>query len=238
MAGNNMVISLSVVCFAALLLFIPLAHAGPRAGVPENPAASAVVLKDGRITVSASNAELLALLNEIAKRVPFELTGKAPGDERVSVSFKNLTIEEALQRILKRRNYLIVYEEEARYKKGGGAGIKKVILLPKGSKTDKTGKQAVRLPVAPGAPPHVQDTQDASAVAGEIIRDLLHDDPQIQTQGVTRLRQHIDELRNLDPEKIGALSLILGEETRGSGIAGLREIYRRGEGGSDAAPRR
>ncbi|RJR19731.1 MAG: hypothetical protein C4582_10085 [Desulfobacteraceae bacterium] len=197
---------------------------------------SVVVFKDGRLTVSARNSELIAVLKEIGKKAGFEVTAGPLSKETLTIAFEGLSLEAGLRKVLKNQNYYLLYSDTT-LKAGSTVrtgDVAKVVILGKGQKGEtgeKQGRQA-------GSPPLSRsDAGDAPGVVQEIIGELLHDDPQVQSRGLSRLGQSIETMRSVDPELIGALRLVLAEETRKSGLASLREIFKSSEGRGDAVPR-
>jgi HEAT repeats len=96
-------------------------------------------VKYGRISVSASNVPLHALLDEISRQARVAVvTGDAVGAERVSVQFEGLALDQGLRRILSGYDAFFFYGSDPRanspaslrviwvYPKGGGNGLEPV----------------------------------------------------------------------------------------------------------------
>jgi len=64
-----------------------------------------------RVTLQVTDVPLSEVLNILAKSVPLELKGSIPSDERITAQFSNATLEEALNRIMRGYNYVLVQSE-------------------------------------------------------------------------------------------------------------------------------
>jgi hypothetical protein len=64
-----------------------------------------------RVTLQVTDVPLNEVLNILAKSVPLELKGSIPSDERITAQFSNATLEEALNRIMRGYNYVLVQPE-------------------------------------------------------------------------------------------------------------------------------
>lgn len=213
----------------AALLTVCLA-AAPDAG--KSNGQQTVAFKDGRLSVSAKHADLAGLLREIGAKAGLEVVAGSLAEQRVTVSFKDLPLEDGLKKVLRHQNYFLCYPEESGKKDTieQGCGKARLVVIK------KSGEKVQKQPQEGGAP---QTRQQAAPPGGdlvnEIIAELLSDEPEVRSRGLERLGRTLDSINDVDPEIIGALRLVMGEETRNSGIAGLREIIRRSEGGGNAA---
>jgi hypothetical protein len=73
------------------------------------------VLPNGRLAIEAQGADLASLLGEIAEVGDFEVMMNAAIDRpRVSTAIRDAGIEEAVRRVLRRRNYALVYGDDGR----------------------------------------------------------------------------------------------------------------------------
>ena len=202
----------------------------PPIAAPAKSGVSSVEFKGGKLSVSAVDADLALLLKEVAKKSGIQIVLGATDDRRVTASFKDLSLERGLRKILRGQNYYLFFSVP----KKGDAGsslqcdVSRVVLLNKGGKPP--GKEGAQGQAS------VTVTRDASSVVGEIIGELLSDDPNVQAQGLERLARSLETIRNIDPEIMGALRLVIGEETRSSGLAGLREILKKDGSRGDAVP--
>jgi hypothetical protein len=66
-----------------------------------------------RVTLQVADVPLNEVLSILAKNVPLEIRGTVPSQERITVQFSNLTLEEALSRIMRGYNYVLVRPEES-----------------------------------------------------------------------------------------------------------------------------
>lgn len=80
-----------------------LAQAEPGSALDTSP----ISLKDGRLTINVRDDSLSRVLREIADKGSFALNIFGELDSEVSVSFENIPIEQALQRILGRSSYIV-----------------------------------------------------------------------------------------------------------------------------------
>jgi hypothetical protein len=66
------------------------------------------VTKESRVSIDADNQPLNALLRMMAEKKLFVLSGPAPGNESLTLHFSNLTVPEALSKILRGYNYVVI----------------------------------------------------------------------------------------------------------------------------------
>lgn len=71
------------------------------------------VTKDGAISARVENLPLNTVIRELSRKVPLEIKGMALGGEQVSLSGRDYTLEEALQRLLRGYNYVLIRPERA-----------------------------------------------------------------------------------------------------------------------------
>lgn len=67
---------------------------------------------DNIMDITIDNMPLEEVLRELSSIVPFELKGKISSDEIVSTSFKKVSLEEVLKRILRGYNYVLIKSDE------------------------------------------------------------------------------------------------------------------------------
>jgi hypothetical protein len=220
-----------IVIFLFLAQWGGVSSAGPPPiAPPARSEISSVEFKGGKLSVSASNADLTVLLKEVGKKAGIQIVLGSINDQKVTASFKDLGLESGLRKILRGQNYYLFFSAPKKGEAGSipQCDVSRVVLLNKGGKpTRKEGAQV---------PAPVPITQDASSMVGEIIAELLSEDTHIQAQGLERLGRSLEAIRNVDPEIMGALRLVIGEETRNSGLAGLREILKKAGSSRDAVP--
>jgi hypothetical protein len=104
---------------AFLLFWIGLSSAGA-SNMPKHTVFSGVDFRDGLLRVSVEKQKLEKVLDAIAKKTGIEIIFNVPADEELSVSFDYLPLEQALKKLLTRRNYVFVYGSAE-----GGASITK-----------------------------------------------------------------------------------------------------------------
>jgi hypothetical protein len=201
------------------------------AAAPETGKSSgqhSVAFKDGRLSVSAQNSDLAGLLKDIGAKAGLEVIAGSLTEQRVTVSFKDLSIEEGIRKLLRHHNYFLCYPDERAEKDPDAQGCGKARLVV----VKKAGEKAEKKPHT-GEPPQARQhsAPPGADLVKEIIAELLSDQPEVRSRGLERLSRTLDSMGDVDPEIMGALRLVMGEETRNSGIAGLREIIRRSEGG-------
>jgi len=104
-------ISLSFMSFMAVLLCaisLSLFAAGYSA------AQESYVMKieeGGLLTLDATNVPLNTLLQALSRRIPLEIRGGVAQDERLSVQFSKLSLKEALGKMIRNYNYVLVMPE-------------------------------------------------------------------------------------------------------------------------------
>lgn len=120
-----------------VLLFLPLfiftsvlfgGEAERKADVnkPEGKADFILTIEEGLISLNAKDASLKEIVEEIGRRMEIEVVANIPDEEKITMEFEKLSLEDAIERLA--RNY--VYE-----KKSEEGKITKIVLLPKGEGT-------------------------------------------------------------------------------------------------------
>jgi hypothetical protein len=95
----------------------------------ENPLAADFLLtiQDNLLSLNAKEASLAQLLAEIGRRMNIEVMVESPAEDKITLTFDRLSLEEALQRF---RNYTnLVYFESA------PGQITKIVLFPRAATT-------------------------------------------------------------------------------------------------------
>lgn len=118
---------------------------------------------EGLVTLNATNVPLNNLLQALSRRIPLEIRGGVAPDERITVQFSRLPLKEALGKMIRNYNYVLVTPE------GSERSILTIInpvtrapareeapsvATMKGSATPGAPQGA---PPAPGRPPAIQD---------------------------------------------------------------------------------
>jgi hypothetical protein len=70
------------------------------------------VRSEGTVSVQVVNVPLNEVLAILAKSVPMDIKGDIPSQELVTLGFSNLSLEEALRRIMRGYNYVLVHMDE------------------------------------------------------------------------------------------------------------------------------
>lgn len=65
------------------------------------------------VTLQVVDVPLNEVLNILAKNIPMEIRGTVSSQERITVNFSNLTLEEALSRIMRGYNYVLMRADES-----------------------------------------------------------------------------------------------------------------------------
>jgi type II secretory pathway component HofQ len=77
---------------------------------------SQVLFADNRLTVEVKDVSLVWLLQEIARQSGLTLEYNGSLEERVTIRFNNLPIDEGLRRILHEQNFALEYVQERQEK--------------------------------------------------------------------------------------------------------------------------
>jgi hypothetical protein len=102
-------VSFKAVCYFLVIMLCGLVPQGSIAGELQNTKG-----KDARrVTLQVTNVPLNEVLSILAKNVPLEIRGTVPSQELITVQFSNATLEEALSRIMRGYNYVLVRPEES-----------------------------------------------------------------------------------------------------------------------------
>ena len=217
------VFSIAVLCGLSLG---PSGHAEGSDGISTNVRISATVQ-------DVSVGEALEIVGALAGR-PIEVTG-AIGDRRISVNLQSVTLEKALDRILYRLNYVVVWTSDDRLSirildstsehSEGPAGPTE----PSGEGDDTTfwypaDETDVLPPGAPGEPPvTIEDLERSAALAatldpdeGEVVPPSSPEEAgitQAELDFEAEIRPILDpsEIEVLPPERPGEPGLSLAE---------------------------
>ena len=100
---------LTVVRFLAVVMLCEVVPGASDAGEPPD-----IKVKNGRtVSLQVVDVPLNEVLNILAKNIPMEIRGAVPSQERITVNFSDLTLEEALSRIMRGYNYVLVRPDES-----------------------------------------------------------------------------------------------------------------------------
>jgi hypothetical protein len=149
-----------------LLLFVPLLPAPDAFGQPERspkgkPGAKAdfvLTVKDNRISLDAKDASLKEVLEEIGRKMSIEVLALLPEQERITTELENLSLEDAIERLIRNYPHLVVLQE-------GDRKIRRIVAL------QKSGDIEPSKPVMQG--PEIKKEQNSAkpATKQEAIRN-------------------------------------------------------------------
>ncbi len=115
------------------LLLIPIFLFGEKAegnneGKFEDKVGFELTLKDDLVSLSAKDASLREIMEEIGNSMKIDVIGNIPEEEKISVEFDRLSLKDALEKLSARYGYVMDTEK-------GEKKITKIIILPKGKET-------------------------------------------------------------------------------------------------------
>ena len=140
-------------CFSFLLLVFALVCLHGGVALDASAAGNVIKATEGnRISVDIVDLPLTQVLGNLSQHLPIEIRGRPDGNDRLSLHFSHLTLQEALRKIMAGYNYVVI--------EPGPAGGRLVItILGKAAKTVK--EATVPSPPAAESPP-VDDTPAAA----------------------------------------------------------------------------
>ena len=80
-------------------------------------------IKDNLITLNAVDAFLKKILEDIGQRMNIEIFVRIPAEDKITIQFANLTLEEALKKF--KTNYALVTDS-----KDKNGNIKQIVVVP------------------------------------------------------------------------------------------------------------
>ena len=86
-------------------------------------------IKNNLITLNAEDAFLKKILEDIGQRMNIKVFARIPAEDKITIRFANLTLEEALKKF--RTNYALV--TDSKDKKGN---IKQIVVVPEGQQAN------------------------------------------------------------------------------------------------------
>ena len=115
--------------FQALVAAAVLTSAGPVMATATETIRLEMQLRDGRLSAHLVEAPFTRVLAEVATLSGASVTGVDPADVApTTVTFSDLPLADALERLLQGRNHLLVYGNDAR-----GARVRRIVLLNGGT---------------------------------------------------------------------------------------------------------
>ena len=102
-------------CFSFLLFVFALICLNGGVGLVDASAAGDVikVTEGGRISADIVDLPLTRVLADLSQKLPMEIKGSPNGNERLTLHFSHLTLQEALQKIMAGYNYVLIGPEPA-----------------------------------------------------------------------------------------------------------------------------
>jgi hypothetical protein len=154
-------------CFLIIMLcgLLPVAgHAGePRDSKTRN---------EKTVSLQVVDVPLNEVLDILAKSIPMDIRGTVPSHERVTVRFSDLTLEEALSRIMRGYNYVLVRPDESA----------RALLVVMNKIEPTTRREPASVATVPAAPVPAPGTMP---VQGGQPRPGIQQTPTGQRQGAT-----------------------------------------------------
>jgi len=105
-----------------------------------------LTIQDNLLSLDAQQASLQEILDEIGRRMHLEVEAQIPAQEKITLAFERLSLEEALQRFGDYTNY--VYVKGAEKEPGQ---ISKIMIFPKRETTVPSSPPALDAEVKKGA---------------------------------------------------------------------------------------
>jgi len=86
-------------------------------------------IKNNLITLNAEDAFLKKILEDIGQRMNIEVFARIPAEDKITIRFANLTLEEALKKF--KTNYALVTDS-----KGKNGNVKRIVVVPEGQQAN------------------------------------------------------------------------------------------------------
>lgn len=135
--------------FGVIILLLPLLTiaTGLCGGEPDKKTEGASARKskvilttnDSLLSLRARDASLKEILEAIGQRMKIEVVGKIPEEERITVAFDQLPLEDAMKRLSKNCAYIKESGKEERR-------ITKIIILPEGKTREVVAREGLPQP--------------------------------------------------------------------------------------------
>lgn len=192
------------------------AREGTRAATEAPPPGASLVvrLSGGLLSVKASDAKFVELLNEVSRQADFVVLSSLPAQRRVSLAFDALPLQDALLAIVKDQNFMLQWQDS----RPGALLPRTLWILPNAD--DRR---------AAGAAGHAAERERVAVDAqpAQWLRQLGNGPPEVREQFVADLG------RRRDARAVAPLARALADsdsEVRRAAIEALAEI-----GGAQAA---
>ena len=86
-------------------------------------------IKNDMITLNAEEALLKKILEDIGQRMNIEVFARIPAEDKITIRFANLTLEEALKKF--KTNYALVTDS-----KDKNGSVKRIVVVPEGQQAN------------------------------------------------------------------------------------------------------
>jgi len=117
--------------FASILLafMITLAQAAQQSTPKDTSESFQVKFSDGYLSVNAREASLVKIFDEIRKQAKFAVDGSIGPEEKITIQFEHVALEEGLKRLAK--NISVIYTQGS---KDISPRISRIVVLPDGQR--------------------------------------------------------------------------------------------------------
>jgi hypothetical protein len=158
------------------------------------------VRSEGTVSMQVVNVPLNEVLAILAKNVPMDIKGAIPSQELVTLEFSNLSLEEALRRIMRGYNYVLLRMDEP---------ARPVLTVM--TRTERTPYvEAAPATVAPSEPPGGLPRPRASASPGSrqaVLEQGQDQSPATARRGeIEQARPSVQDARVGPPPGVGAFA--------------------------------
>ena len=194
-----------------LLLHVLICASAPASGQSTAPSAKAsasrsatsseqavVDFKDGRLSVSVTNQPLAQVLSVISQKAMVAITGggNLGREQRVTMQFQGLSLEDGLRRLLANYDAFFFYAGDARasgpttlksvwvYPKGGGNGLEPVPAEEWASTSEYRGKLSASDPTVRADAIKTVVDREGDRARPAVLKALKDSDPQVRSSAL------------------------------------------------------
>jgi hypothetical protein len=121
--ARRTVLLASLIILMMLLLFSSALAKAVEEAKSEIPSNYVLAIEDGLITLNAKDASLKDIFKELGKRMDIEVKAMVPEEEKITIAFDRLSLEDAIKRLSINYVYLIDSNREE-------GKITKIVVLP------------------------------------------------------------------------------------------------------------
>jgi hypothetical protein len=171
-----------VILLVLLLSVLPL-----NAQVPQNPPPTlSLSIHDDRLTVNIDHAPLAEVLAELARQADLRVSlSESAGKQLISRAFRDLPLEEGVERLLVGHSHAVLYEEAS--SPPGASGVKKIREIMVLSDEAAPSSQLTDRPAA--REPNLNTGVDVDAMA-RVTAALQDPDPGVRLKALEEWAQH------------------------------------------------